>query len=276
MVNVLLFLDGLRYMGAMRLFIIGLFFAILPAHADRAEIKALLIEGERKSALELIEEQLKMTSQSQKLEYARLKNHALTVIFNDNTQRLLEYGKSLMNKSPQKALEQLNKAAKLEPLNQTIKQLITEVQIKLGQCGKAKESAEQVLKFNPQNKLSTSQHYITTGCLKEKIENKDHFWALFARANYGLIEEENNLRELFFLKDMRKDFPETYRLIGDAALSESSMQIEYYQRYVQLCHQSLNEDDRRVFPLLCEERKNVEDKIAALREKKHSEQAHKL
>ncbi len=262
-------------MGAMR-FIIGLFFATLPAHADRAEIKALLIEGERESALVRIEEQLKISSQNQKLEYTRLKNHVLTVIFNDNTQRLLEYGKSFMHKSPQKALEQLNQAAKLEPLNQTIRQLITETQIKLGQCGKAKESAEQVLKLDPQNKLSTSQHYITTGCLKEKIGNTDHFWALFARANYGLIEEENSLRELFLLKDMRKDFPETYRLIGDAALSESPMQIEYYQRYIQLCHQSLNEQDRRVFPLLCEERKDIEDKIAALREKKHSEEVHKL
>ena len=219
-------------MKAMRswLFIMGLFFVSLSAHADRAEIKALLIEGERESALELIEEQLRMSSQNQKLEYTRLKNHVLTVIFNDNTQRLLE-------------------------------------------CGKAKESAEQVLKLDLQNKLSTSQHYITMGCLKEKIEDKDQFWALFARANYGLIEEENSLRQLFLLKDMRKDFPETYRLIGDVALSESSMQVEYYQRYVQLCHQSLNEQDRRVFPLLCEERENIEDKIAELREKKHSEES---
>ncbi len=241
--------------------------------ADREKISALLIQGERQSALKLIEENLQTVhSRHKKQKYLSLKNYVLTVIFNDDTQRLLEYGKSLMSKSPKKALEQLNRAAEIEPLNQTIRQLITEVQISLGQCEKAKASAEQVLKFVPQNNLSLSQHYISRGCLKEKIKNKENFWALFAKAQYGLMEEDNRLKKLFFLKKMRSHFPEVYRLIGDMALPESSIQVEHYQKYVQLCHQPLNEQDKKVFPLLCKERQNIEAKIAALSQKRRSEE----
>lgn len=197
-----------------------------------------------------------------------------TIFYTEKTQKIFEYGKSLMRESPQEAVEKFNEALKVEPENIQILLWNSRLSLFIGKCEDANQLAQKALDINPfftQLQLVKLQAEACTQNIeplnKLLVEFK-HIESVYPLYYHMVLAQKFFTQKQYpqagyhieRAKQIDKEFPEIYFWESQILEKQELSAKEAASRYVRSCKTITKADYLKyeLEPRLCEEFKTFE------------------